>query len=59
MWTLIVMLHAVSPNVPASKGSIRFPTVSYEECLAIRDKVKSDWSDNRYRVTASCIMTKG
>ena len=58
MWTLVIMLHAVSPNVPASKGSIRLPTIDYENCLVIRDKVKSDWSDSRYRVTANCILTR-
>lgn len=58
MWTLIVMLHAVSPNVPDSKGSIQLPTIGYENCLVIRDKVRKDWSDDRYRVSASCVMIK-
>lgn len=59
MWTLVIMLHAISPNVPPSKGSISLRTTGYENCLEIRDKVKRDWSDDRYRVSANCIMIKG
>lgn len=58
MWTLIVMLHAVSPNIPPSKGSIVLPTPGYEECLKTRDAVIRGWASDRYRVSANCIMLK-
>ena len=58
MWTLIVMLHAVSPNVPSSKGSIVLPTTGYEECLKTRDAVIRGWESDRYRVSANCIHLK-
>jgi hypothetical protein len=58
MWTLIVMLHAVSPNVPPSKGSIVLPTTGYEECLKTRDSVIRGWTSDRYRVSANCIPMK-
>ena len=58
MWTLIVMLHAVSPNVPPSKGSIVLPTTGYEECLKTRDTVIKNWASDRYRVSANCILMK-
>jgi len=49
------MLHAVSPNVPPSKGSISLPTQNLEECQQIRDYVKKAWESDMYRVTANCI----
>jgi hypothetical protein len=55
MWTLIIMLHAVSPNVPPSRGSISFPTQSLEECQKTRDYVRRAWESDRYRVSANCI----
>ena len=58
MWTLIVMLHAVSPEIPPSKGSIILPTKGYEECLQTRDSVIKGWGSNMYRVTANCIRMK-
>ena len=58
MWTLIIMLHAVSPNVPPSRGSISFPTTSLEECQRTRDYVKRAWESDRYRVSANCIYIK-
>lgn len=58
MWTLLIMLHAVSPNVPPSKGSISFPTQNYEECQKARDHVIKAWASDRYRVTANCISIK-
>jgi hypothetical protein len=58
MWTLIVMLHSVSPNVPPSKGSIQLPTEGHEKCLQIKDSIVRQWSSDRYRVTANCIMMK-
>jgi hypothetical protein len=58
MWTLVVMLHAVSPNIPASKGSIMLPTKGYEECLQARESVIRGWGSDRYRVTANCILMR-
>ena len=58
MWTLVIMLHAVSPNIPPSKGSISFPTQNIEECQKVRDYVIKAWASDRYRVTANCIPTK-
>jgi hypothetical protein len=58
MWTLVIMLHAVSPNVPPSRGSISLPTTSIEECQQARDYVIRAWASDRYRVTANCIPTK-
>lgn len=55
MWTLVIMLHAISPNVPPSKGSISLPTQNLEECQQIRDYVKKAWESDMYRVTANCI----
>jgi hypothetical protein len=52
------MLHAVSPNVPPSKGSISFPTQNIEECQKARDHVIKAWASDRYRVTANCIPYK-
>ena len=58
MWTLIIMLHAVSANIPPSRGSISFPTQNLEECQKIRDYVKKAWESDRYRVSANCIHVK-
>jgi hypothetical protein len=58
MWTLIVMLHTVSPNVPPAKGSIVLPTAGYEECLKTREVVIRGWGSDRYRVSANCIILK-
>jgi hypothetical protein len=58
MWTIVIMLHAVSPNLPQSKGSIVFPTTGYEECLKTRDAVIRGWASDRYRVSANCILMK-
>jgi hypothetical protein len=58
MWTLVIMLHAVSLNVPPSKGSISFPTQNIEECQRARDYVIRAWASDRYRVTANCIPAK-
>jgi hypothetical protein len=58
MWTLIVMLHAVSPNIPPSRGSIQLVTQGLEECKQVRDSVIRGWESDRYRVTANCIMIK-
>jgi hypothetical protein len=58
MWTLVIMLHAVSLNVPPSRGSISFPTQNFEECQKARDYVVRAWASDRYRVTANCIPTK-
>lgn len=58
MWALIVMLHAVSPNVPPSKGSIRLSTEGHESCIQIRDNIIRQWSSDKYRVTANCIWMK-
>lgn len=58
MWTLIVMLHAVSPNVPPSKGSILLYTQGYEECIQSRDTIIRAWTSDRYRVTANCVWMK-
>jgi hypothetical protein len=55
MWTLVIMLHAISPNVPPSKGSITLPTQSIEECQQVRDYVKKAWESDKYRVTANCV----
>jgi hypothetical protein len=55
MWTLVVMLHAVSPNVPSARGSISFVTQGYEECRQARDTIVRAWESDRYRVTANCI----
>ena len=55
MWTLVIMLHAISPNVPPSKGSIILPTQSIEECQQVRDYVKKAWESDKYRVTANCV----
>lgn len=52
------MLHAVTPNVPASRGSISFPNVSLEECQKTRDYVRRAWESDRYRVSANCIYIK-
>jgi hypothetical protein len=52
------MLHAVSPNVPPSKGSISFATQNFEECQKVRDQVIKSWASDRYRVTANCIPNK-
>jgi hypothetical protein len=49
------MLHAISPNVPPSKGSIILPTQSIEECQQVRDYVKKAWESDKYRVTANCV----
>jgi hypothetical protein len=59
MWTLVIMLHAVSPNVPPSKGSINFNTQSLEECRQVRDQIKKVWESDKYRVTANCISKSG
>lgn len=56
MWTLVIMLHAVSSNVPPSKGSINFHTQNLEECQKVRDYVKRVWESDKYRVTANCII---
>lgn len=58
MWTLIIMLHAVNPNVPSSKGSISFPTPNYQECQKISDTIKASWTSDKYRVSANCIHIK-
>jgi hypothetical protein len=58
MWTLIVMLHAVSPNIPPSRGSIQLVTQGLEECKQVRDSVIRAWESDRYRVTANCIRIK-
>lgn len=58
MWTLIIMLHAVSINVPPSRGSISFPTQNLEECQKTRDYVKKTWESDRYRVSANCLYIK-
>lgn len=55
MWTLVIMLHAISPNVPPSKGSITLPTQNIEECQQVRDYVKKAWESDKYRVTANCV----
>ncbi len=58
MWTLVVMLHAVSPNVPPSKGSIQLVTQGLDECKQVRDSVIKAWESDKYRVTANCIWMK-
>jgi hypothetical protein len=58
MWTLIIMLHAVSPNVPPAKGSILLSTTGHEECLKARDAVIRGWQSDRYRVSANCLLLK-
>jgi hypothetical protein len=58
MWTLVVMLHAVSLNVPPANGSIIFKTQSQVDCLQIRDSIVRGWASDRYRVTANCILIK-
>ena len=50
------MLHAVSPNVPSAKGSISLYTQGHEECMKVRDTVIKNWSSDRYRVSANCIL---
>jgi hypothetical protein len=52
------MLHAVSPNVPPTKGSILLYTQGYEECKQIRETIVRTWSSDKYRVTANCISVK-
>lgn len=52
------MLHAITPNVPPSKGSISFPTQNFEECQKVRDTVIKTWASNSYRVSANCIHIK-
>jgi hypothetical protein len=52
------MLHAVSINVPPSRGSISFPTQNLEECQKTRDYVKKAWESDRYRVSANCVHIK-
>jgi hypothetical protein len=56
MWTIIIMLHAVSPNVPPTKGSISLATQGHKECLAVRDTVIKNWSSDRYRISANCVL---
>jgi len=58
MWTLIVMLHAVSLNIPPSKGSIQLVTQGLEECKQVRDSVIRGWESDKYRVTANCIYVR-
>jgi hypothetical protein len=58
MWTLIVMLHAVSPNIPPSKGSITLHTQGYDQCRQMKESVMRGWSSDSYRVTANCIRMK-
>ena len=58
MWTLIVMLHAVSPNVPPSKGSILLHTQGHDECIQARSAIIRAWESDKYRVTANCIRMK-
>ena len=58
MWTLVIMLHAVSQNVPLARGSISFTTQNIEECQKVRDQVIKAWASDRYRVTANCIPYK-
>ena len=58
MWTLIVMLHAVNPNVPPAKGSIMLYTQGHDECKQIRETIVRTWSSDKYRVTANCISVK-
>lgn len=59
MWTLVIMLHVVSPNVSPAKGSISLPTQSIEECYQVRDYVKKAWESDKYRVTANCVPKGG
>jgi len=56
MWTLVIMLHAVSANLPPSKGSISFTTQGYEECRKVRDTIIRSWQSDQYRVSANCIL---
>jgi hypothetical protein len=56
MWTIVIMLHAVSMNVPPSKGSISLATQNYEECQKVRDTVIHNWRSDQYRVSANCIL---
>jgi hypothetical protein len=56
MWTVIIMLHAVSLDVPPAKGSISLVTQGYGECQKVRDTVIKNWSSDRYRVSANCIL---
>jgi len=56
-WTLIIMLHSATTAL-STKGSIAMPTKDYEECVVIREQIKKDWSDTRYRVSASCVNIK-
>ena len=58
MWTLIVMLHSIAPNLPSPRGSISFPTPSHEECQKIRDAIRTSWASDKYRVSANCIHIK-
>jgi hypothetical protein len=56
MWTIIIMLHAASPNVPPTKGSISLVTQGHEECMKVRDTVIKNWRSDQYRVSANCIL---
>ena len=56
MWTLILLLHAISPNVLPAKGSISLVTQGHEECQKIRDTLLKTWVSDRYRVSANCII---
>jgi len=59
MWVLIISLYLTQPlGQVQSKGIIHAPQPNYETCLQERDRVKSTWFTNGYRVIPRCVYVK-
>ena len=59
MWVLIISLYLTQPlGQVQSKGIIHVPQTSYEACLKERDRIRSTWYIDGYRVSPRCVFVK-
>jgi hypothetical protein len=59
MWVLIISLYLPQPlGHVQSRGVIEAPQPSYEACQRERDRVRSTWFIDGYRISPRCIYVK-
>jgi hypothetical protein len=56
MWLLLISLYNPQPlGHVQSKGLLQVPQSSYEVCQRERDRVRSTWYIDGYRLSARCV----
>lgn len=59
MWVLLISLYVHQPlGQTQSKGVIHAPQPSYEQCIHERDRIRTTWYTDGYRVSPRCIYIK-